>query len=125
VEGFVALWRGERPNVADLSDDAACGDALVQGGRLELDGQIPVVKDRLSLVVGAAGFVEEGVGDGGGEALDGLEGDPFGMFGEADFALEEAAAFPAFARPSRVLRQAFVRPSPGLHRRWPTNKSDL
>jgi iron complex outermembrane receptor protein len=29
------------------------------GGRLELDGQIPVVKDRLSLVVGAAGFVEE------------------------------------------------------------------
>lgn len=29
------------------------------GGRLELDGQIPLVKDRLSLVVGAAGFVEE------------------------------------------------------------------
>ena len=29
------------------------------GGRIELDGQIPIVKDRLSMVAGAAGFVEE------------------------------------------------------------------
>jgi alkylmercury lyase len=48
VEGFVALWRGERPNVADLSDDAATAEALVQGGRLELDDQ--------GLVVGVHGL---------------------------------------------------------------------
>lgn len=29
------------------------------GGRLELDAQIPIVKDQLSLVAGAAGFVDE------------------------------------------------------------------
>jgi iron complex outermembrane receptor protein len=29
------------------------------GGRLELDAQIPIVKDRLSLVAGVAGFVDE------------------------------------------------------------------
>jgi alkylmercury lyase len=43
VEGFLALWRGQRPNVADLSDDAAAVEALVQGGRLELDDQGVVV----------------------------------------------------------------------------------
>jgi alkylmercury lyase len=43
VDGFVALWRGERPNVSDLSDDAATVEAFVQGGRLELDDQGVVV----------------------------------------------------------------------------------
>lgn len=35
--GFVALWRGERPAVATLSDDPAVVDALVRAGRLEVD----------------------------------------------------------------------------------------
>jgi Alkylmercury lyase len=43
VEGFVALWRGERPNVSDLCHDAATVEAFVQGGRLELDDQGVVV----------------------------------------------------------------------------------
>jgi hypothetical protein len=43
VEGFVALWRGERPNVSDLCDDAATLEPFVQGGRLELDDQGVVV----------------------------------------------------------------------------------
>jgi alkylmercury lyase len=43
VDGFVALWLGERLNVADLSDDPATVEALVQGGRLELDDQGVVV----------------------------------------------------------------------------------
>jgi alkylmercury lyase len=48
VQGFTALWRGERPNVAELSDDAATVEALVQGGRLELDDH--------GVVVGAHGL---------------------------------------------------------------------
>jgi alkylmercury lyase len=47
VTGFVALWRGEHPNVADLSD-AATVEALVKGGRLELDAH--------GVVVGAHGL---------------------------------------------------------------------
>jgi hypothetical protein len=43
VAGFVALWRGERLNVADLTDDMATVEALVLGGRLELDDQGVVV----------------------------------------------------------------------------------
>jgi hypothetical protein len=43
VDGFVALWRGERLDVADLTDDTATVEALVQGGRLELDDQRVVV----------------------------------------------------------------------------------
>jgi alkylmercury lyase len=43
VDGFVALWRSERLDVADLTDDTATVEALVQGGRLEFDGQGVVV----------------------------------------------------------------------------------
>lgn len=48
VEGFVALWRGERLSVADLADDTATVQALVDAGRLELDDQ--------GVVVGAHGL---------------------------------------------------------------------
>jgi alkylmercury lyase len=48
VDGFVALWRGERLNVADLTDDTATVEALVHAGRLELDDQ--------GIVVGAHGL---------------------------------------------------------------------
>ncbi len=37
VDGFAALWRGERPLVADLTDDAATVDTLSSAGRLEVD----------------------------------------------------------------------------------------
>jgi hypothetical protein len=43
VAGFVALWRGERLSVADLADDTATVEALVDAGRLELDDQGVVV----------------------------------------------------------------------------------
>ena len=43
VDGFVALWRGERLSVADLTDDTATVEALVHAGRLELDDQGIVV----------------------------------------------------------------------------------
>jgi hypothetical protein len=43
VDGFVALWRGERPHVADLTDDPATVEALVRAGRLELDDEGVVV----------------------------------------------------------------------------------
>jgi Alkylmercury lyase len=43
VHGFVALWRGERPNVVDLTDDSATVEALVEAGRLELDDEGVVV----------------------------------------------------------------------------------
>jgi Alkylmercury lyase len=43
VAGFVALWRGERLSVADLTDDMATVEALVLGGRLELDDHGVVV----------------------------------------------------------------------------------
>ncbi|HEY6416931.1 MAG TPA: organomercurial lyase [Acidimicrobiales bacterium] len=43
VNGFVALWRGERLNVADLTDDTAAVEALVQAGRLEIDDHGVVV----------------------------------------------------------------------------------
>ena len=39
VDGFVALWRGERLNVADVIDDTATVEALVHAGRLELEDQ--------------------------------------------------------------------------------------
>ena len=41
--GIRCAWRGERPNVSDLCDDAATVEAFVQGGRLELDDQGVVV----------------------------------------------------------------------------------
>jgi len=37
VEGFVALWRGERVTVTDLCDDPMVIDAQVRSGRLEVD----------------------------------------------------------------------------------------
>jgi hypothetical protein len=37
VLGFVALWRGDRPAVASLSDDPAVVEAQVRAGRLEVD----------------------------------------------------------------------------------------
>ena len=43
VAGFVALWRGERLNVADLAEDTVTVEALVDAGRLELDDQGVVV----------------------------------------------------------------------------------
>ena len=43
VAGFVALWRGERVSVADLADDTATVEALVDAGRLQLDDQGVVV----------------------------------------------------------------------------------
>jgi Alkylmercury lyase len=43
VDGFMALWCGERLNVADLTDDTAALEALVHAGRLELDDQGIVV----------------------------------------------------------------------------------
>jgi alkylmercury lyase len=39
VRGFVALWRGERRSIGELTDDAVTVEALVAGGRLELDDQ--------------------------------------------------------------------------------------
>jgi hypothetical protein len=48
VDGFVALWRGERLNVADLTYDTATVEALVHAGRLELDDQ--------GILVGAHGL---------------------------------------------------------------------
>jgi alkylmercury lyase len=37
VEGFVALWRGERVRVTDLCDDPMVIDAQLRAGRLEVD----------------------------------------------------------------------------------------
>lgn len=37
LRGFVALWRGERPRIDALTDDAAAVEALVAAGRLEVD----------------------------------------------------------------------------------------
>jgi hypothetical protein len=37
VEGFVALWRGQRVMVSDLCDDAMVVDDQVRAGRLEVD----------------------------------------------------------------------------------------
>jgi hypothetical protein len=37
VRGFVALWRGEQPMITDLGGDADTVEAMVAGGRLELD----------------------------------------------------------------------------------------
>jgi Alkylmercury lyase len=37
VEGFVALWRGERVTATDLCDDPMVIDAQVRSGRLEVD----------------------------------------------------------------------------------------
>lgn len=49
VRGFVALWRGERPGVGELTDDRAAVEALVGGGRLEVDED--------GLLVGVHGLV--------------------------------------------------------------------
>lgn len=37
VSGFAALWRGEHPLVAALSDDSSTVDTLISAGRLEVD----------------------------------------------------------------------------------------
>jgi hypothetical protein len=37
VRGFAALWRGERPLVAQLADDDTIVEALVAAGRAEVD----------------------------------------------------------------------------------------
>jgi hypothetical protein len=49
VLGFVALWRGERPAVASLCDDAAVVEAQKHAGRLEVDDA--------GLLVGVHGLV--------------------------------------------------------------------
>lgn len=43
VGGFVALWRGERPCVGELTDDGPTVEALVAGGRLEVDADARLV----------------------------------------------------------------------------------
>jgi alkylmercury lyase len=43
LRGFVALWNGERPAVADLTDDMVTVDALVVAGRLEVDDDARLV----------------------------------------------------------------------------------
>lgn len=48
-----------RPAGNDLVVSTMLGLNSWGGGRLEIDTQIPVVKDRLSLVAGVAGFVDE------------------------------------------------------------------
>jgi iron complex outermembrane receptor protein len=48
-----------RPAGNDFVLSAMLGLNSWGGGRLELDAQIPLVKDRLSLVAGVAGFVDE------------------------------------------------------------------
>lgn len=37
VRGFAALWRGERPTITELGGDADTIEAMVGGGRLEVD----------------------------------------------------------------------------------------
>ncbi|CAN5808363.1 hypothetical protein BH20ACT4_BH20ACT4_00310 [soil metagenome] len=37
VRGFVALWRGEQPTIADLGGDAYTVEVMVGAGRLEVD----------------------------------------------------------------------------------------
>jgi hypothetical protein len=49
VLGFVALWRGQRPAVASLCDDAAVVEAQMHAGRLEVDDA--------GLLVGVHGLV--------------------------------------------------------------------
>jgi len=49
LRGFVALWRGARPIVGELTDHAAIVDALVTAGRVELDEH--------GVVVGVHGLV--------------------------------------------------------------------
>lgn len=48
-----------RPAGNDLVVSTMLGLNSWGGGRLEIDTQIPVIKDKLSLVAGAAGFVDE------------------------------------------------------------------
>lgn len=49
VRGFVALWRGERRTITDLSADRDTAEAMLAAGRLEVDGD--------GVVVGAHGLV--------------------------------------------------------------------
>ncbi len=114
VRGFVALWRGERPGVGALTDDAAMVEALVAGGRLEVDED--------GLLVGVHGLVARPtahrIEHPGGLVHTWCAFDAVGI--PAALAIDAAAvtSCPACGTALRVVVRAGVPQDKGRHRLW-------